>query len=247
MSDDEDRFWAFIESAIFPEDRWLSASAEVEHLIKLLNVGPGATFLDLPCGPGRHSIELAKRGFGVVACDRTRSYVEKARTRATQEGINVDWQVGDMREFIPPRPVDVVINLYTSFGYFRDLEDDRRAARRFFEALRPGGRLVIETMGKEMLGPIFRERAWQEMPNGSLLLHERKFTDHFSWIQERWIAIRGVEREERTFEHRLYSARELVDLLSSVGFVEISSYGSLGGGDYGYQAKQLVVVARRPG
>ena len=75
-----------------------------------------------------------------------------------------------MREFVRPEAFDAAINLFTSFGYFEDPAEDLQVAKNLFHSLKPGGALVMDLVGKEVLSRIFLPRDWQELADGSLFL-----------------------------------------------------------------------------
>ncbi|MBM4049039.1 MAG: class I SAM-dependent methyltransferase, partial [Planctomycetes bacterium] len=64
---EEDAFWQTFAPTMFGEPRWAAAGGEVDSMLALAKLAPGAAVLDLACGPGRHSLELARRGFKVTA------------------------------------------------------------------------------------------------------------------------------------------------------------------------------------
>ncbi|HCU34809.1 MAG TPA: methyltransferase type 11 [Armatimonadetes bacterium] len=241
---ENDAFWHALAPTMFRQKQLDAAVDEIDCVLALAPPGPGAAVLDMCCGPGRHSLELARRGYRVTGVDRTREFIDTARVRAQQEGLSVELLECDAREFSRPDTFDLAINLYTSFGYFADQDDDRRMARSVFEALKSGGRLVIEMIGKEIIARIFTPRDWEEIDD-VILLQERRLADSWRWIDNRWILLRGEERHEFRFGHRLYSADELCRLLAEVGFAATTAYGSLAGVPYDQEAKRLVVVARK--
>lgn len=149
-----------------------------------------------------------------------------------------------MRDFKRPGSFDIVLNLFTSFGYFEDPEDDRKVIENIYESLKPGGKALLEMMGKEVLARIFRERDWGE-EDGHLLLQERKLSQNWGWIEVRWILIKDNRRIEHNMSHRLYSAVELSSLLAKVGFSNIQVYGDLEGNEYNQQAKRLLMIAQK--
>ncbi|MHC4730002.1 MAG: SAM-dependent methyltransferase, partial [Planctomycetota bacterium] len=116
------RFWDTMAGVMFDRARWEQTPEEVDGLVALLGLAPGAHVLDLGCGPGRHSLELRRRGFSVTGVDLHAPYLEQAR----REDAEVEWVHGDMREFCREGVFDAAVNLYSSFGYFEDQEDDRR-------------------------------------------------------------------------------------------------------------------------
>ena len=242
---EQDNFWATFEPVLFTQQRITAAAEEVEQVLMLLDLQAGAKVCDLCCGVGRHSLELARRGFDVTAVDRTQRYLGRARAGAKDEGLNVEFVAADARSFIRPEAFDVVLNLFTSFGYFEDDDDNTKMLENIHASLKPAGRLVVEIMGKEALARVFRERDWHESDD-TILLEERKLSEDWRRIESRWILIKdGKQQAECRFSLRLYSAVELKELLKQCGFRQVDIYGNLAGEPYDQNAKRLVVVARK--
>ncbi|HUV74824.1 MAG TPA: class I SAM-dependent methyltransferase [Anaerolineae bacterium] len=249
MGDDKpwherDSFWETAGPVLFTEGRWENAPAEVEAMVALLGLPPGAKVLDLCCGVGRHSLELARRGFQVTGLDRTAAYLEEARRRASKEGLEIEFIQEDMRTFVRPEAFDAVINYFTSFGYFESEDDDREVVEKAYSSLRSGGVLLMDMMGKEILARIFSERGWRE-EDDMLILEDRQVAPDWSTVYNRWIILKDGGRREVTVTTRLYSAAELCRLLKECGFERVEVYGDLTGAPYDIQARRLVVVAQR--
>ena len=243
---EDDGFWHDFRCSMFTQRAWEQASSEVEQALTLLGIGEGASVLDLCCGPGRHSLELARRGYRVTAVDRTAEYLETLSEAAKVERLPIDVVCADMREFRREGAFDAVVNLFTSFGYFEDQDDDRAVAANMHASLRPGARLLMDLMGKEVLARIFDPRRWQRIDEETIKLEETEVTRNWTWARTRWILLRGHERTEAVVEHRIYSAAELIALLEEAGFGDFEVYGGLDGLPYDHQAKRLVVAATRP-
>ncbi len=242
---DDDAFWLDIAPVVFTPERLNQAAADVEQLLALVKPPPGGSVLDLGCGVGRHSLELARRGYHVTGLDRTAEYLRRAGQAAAEQHAEIEWVQADMRKFRRDGAFDVVACLLTSFGYFENPTDDRRVLDNVFASLKPGGSLVIDLMGKEVLARIYRERDWQEHCDGVLLLEHRRVKDAWRRLEMRWIVLRGNQRREHRFSLRLYSADELQTLLHEVGFGRVDAYGSLAGTPYDHEAQRLALVARR--
>lgn len=242
---ERDEFWHGFGGPMFDAAAWEAAGGQVDGVLALLRPPPEARLLDLCCGPGRHALELARRGYRVTGVDRTEEFLDTCRARAAAEELEVELVLEDMRAFRRPEAFDAVINLTTSFGYFRDPADDRRVLENVLASLSPDGGFLIEVMGKEVLARIFEPRDWRER-EGALHLYERRILDGWRWIENRWIRIDDGDRQEYTVGHRLYSAAELVDLMAAVGFAEVQAYGGLDGSAYDTEAKRLVVTGRKP-
>jgi SAM-dependent methyltransferase len=242
---DDDRFWHEAAPLLFRPARWEAAKEEIELLLELLELHEEAAVLDMACGPGRHTLELARRGFHVTGVDRTEKYLDEARRMAEEEGLNIEWVQADMREFKRPETFDAAINLFTSFGYFEEIEDDRRVLSNLLASLKPGGRLVMDMMGKEIMARIFQPRDWERMEDGSIALYERRIERDWSWVENTWIILREGNPQEFKLGHRIYSASELATLLRGVGFERVQAYGWLDGSPYDHQARRLVMKGQR--
>ena len=239
---EEDGFWETM--PMFGDDQWEMAPGEVESVVGLLGVETGAAILDLCCGVGRHSLELARQGYRVTGVDRTAAYLRVAREMATAEELDLELVEADMRDFERPTTFDGAINLFTAFGYFEDPGEDRLVVENLYRSLRPGGRLVMDMMGKEVLARIFVPRDWRELPDGRLFLQERKVVRDWTWMENRWILIDEGQRQEYLVGHRIYDGAGLRELLLGAGFESVDLYGDLDGSPYGTEARRLVAVAK---
>lgn len=242
---EQESFWQKMAPKLFSRKLLERTEDEVDSLVDLAALQHSDSILDLCCGPGRHTLELARRGYKVTGVDRTEEYLAEARRQADAESLNIDLVRADMREYRENETFSVVLNLYTSFGYFKDPSDDEKVIDNIFTSMRPGGKLVMELMGKEVLAGISRTRDWHE-DNGVIYLEEWKIFDDWRWVEARWIKLEGETMEEFTVSHRLYSARELADLLRKTGFQDVKAYGSLHGIPYDHKAERLVLAARKP-
>ncbi len=244
---EENEFWKNFSPVLFDARRWEAVPTEIDELLTLANIAPGAPVLDLCCGPGRHSLELARRGFTVTGVDRTTRYLAEARRSAAAEELSIEFVERDMRRFRRPAAFDLAINLYTSFGYFEDKADDEQVARNLYESLKPRGKLVLEMMGKEVLARVFQERAWFWLDEeaGVMMLEERKLCQGWGWIESTWTLIYATERFSHTVGHRLYAGTELAALLRQAGFAKVELFGGLDGIPYDHNARRLVAIAEK--
>ncbi len=241
---DSDEFWLAFAPFMFDEDRLAGTPGEIDKILALLNIDDEASILDMGCGPGRHSLELARRGYTVTGIDRTLPYLEVARQKAAEAGLDIEFHHGDMRKYERPNHFDVALSLFTSFGYFEAAGENRQALSNIYHSLRTGGKFILQFMGKEVLARIFVERNWVEK-DGAFHLQERSVSNNWSWIQNRWILLKDGETREYETGHWLYSAFEITEMLLEVGFSTVNIYGNLDGDDYDIKAQQLVAVAQK--
>ncbi len=241
---EDERFWEAILPFIFSDQQMEMAPVQVEKILTLMKPPPGAHILDLCCGIGRHSLEFARRGYRVTGVDRTQRYLDTAITRADADKLDIEFILGDMRTYRRQEAFDGVTNLFTSFGFFDNPDDENRIIENIYHSLKPDGCLVIDLVGKEILARNFQPRDWTEA-GGVLRLEEREPVENWTYMNNRWLMIRDGKIDEFTFKLRIYSGHELALLLTSAGFGEVSIYGSLDGSPYDHTAQRMVAVARK--
>jgi SAM-dependent methyltransferase len=237
----DESFWADLYPFIFSERRFAEAEDEVEKVVKLAKPS-GRSVLDMCCGPGRHSVVLAQKGFAVTGVDGMKFLLEKARARARRAGVKIEWVEQDAREFVREGAFDLVLNVYTSFGYFDNKQHDMVVLRNMFASLKPGGVCVIDVMGKERLAKILLPVTLDALPDGTMLVERHEIFDDWTRIRNEWILLRKGRAKSFKFHHTVYSGQELKDLMGRAGFADIRLYGNLDGEEYGANAQRLVAV-----
>lgn len=247
MSDwfEDDSFWRELSPVIFSEEQWDAAATELDDLLALADYR-GRTVLDLCCGPGRHALELSRRGFDVTAVDRTACLIDRGRNAARAEGLAIEWIVEDMRQHHRPGAYQLILNLFTSFGYFDDPNDDARVLSRAYANLASGGTLVIEMASKEWLAGGVHPTTSEILPDGSIIVRRHEIVEDFGRLDGEWILIRGDHAKRFKFSHRLYSGTELKALLRIAGFDPVRLYGDYDGLPFGLDARRLVALASKP-
>lgn len=209
--------WQQVQLPGYPEDR---TRAEASFIADALKLPDGAAVLDIPCGEGRHTIELARRGYATTGVDFNEAAISVARRRAAEARVDARFHVTDMREFASSEQYDAAVCFYGSFGYFDD-EENLEFLRRVANALRPGGRFLLDGHVSESLFPKFRERDWSWMRQDPPIrvLEERRLDLHTGRIESTWTFVTPDGVESHHISIRIYSYRELTGLLSQAGFV----------------------------
>jgi SAM-dependent methyltransferase len=220
------------------------ASEQALAAARLAGCPDGGDLLDVPCGFGRHAIPLAEAGYRVVGVDRSQALLNEARRRAGNSR-RPKLARADYRDLpFPEASFDAAVNLFSSLGYLGD-EEDTKALAEIGRVLRPGGRLVIEILHRDLLVRIFREQDWHLVGEGRLLLEQRTFEPASGLVQVTQTLIEtSGERESRTYSLRVYTATELLAMLTRAGFAEARCYCDLDGGQFGIDTR-LVIAARR--
>lgn len=240
-----ERFWETFYPVMFTEEKYAEAGREAGFLLELCE-DERPRVLDLACGPGRHSVPLAAFGCDVTALDASAFLLDEARRRAERAGVKLELIHGDMREFEAEGVFDLAICMWTSFGYFDDTNHDFLVLANLFEAVRPGGTVVVDVVGKEYMVRHIQPVHLTEYPDGRLLVERPALIDEMTRFSNEWLLIDGDRVDRCEFEHNLYSGQEMRDRMEAVGFRDVRLFGDLEGADYELDSERLIAVARRP-
>lgn len=237
-------FWKTFYEWAFPAESFDQAKKQVEDIVKLTGISSG-TVLDLCCGPGRHSIPLSKAGFEVTGVDLQPFLLEKAKAYATKEKATIEFIKEDMRKFRHPESFDLVLNMFSSFGYFEYPAEDLKVAENVYDSLKPGGQFLLDLKGKEIAAKELVETMSTEMPNGDLVFQRIHINHDWTRAKTTWVYVSGNRADTYEVRLTLYSGMEMRNLLKQAGFVNVKLYGDLKGSPYDHNAKRLIVVAEK--
>ena len=211
----------------------------------MLELPAGSRILDVPCGQGRHAHLLAEAGFDVDGLDYSDDLLARARKRGT--GPRLRYTRGDMRK-LPSKwsgRFSVVLNLFTSFGFFSDPADDARVIVEFARVLEPGGLLVWHGGSRDGVMARFLARDWWETEDGTLIAHERSF-DGLSGVLTVRTTWRGKKRAgNREHRIRLYTPTRLAELCADAGLVVEQAYDGFRDRALRRRSSEMLLVARK--
>jgi SAM-dependent methyltransferase len=218
---------------------------EVDQIEALLQLHPPRRILDLPCGQGRHAIELARRGYEVTGVDLSPYMLGVARERGEASGVRVRWLAGDMRESLSGETFDLVLNLFTSFGYFDDEADDRRVVRAAASMLAPGGRFLLEVINGQWIIGNFQERQWFTV--GQMAVMERRWLDVPTrrMVVERTVSSANGD-DTSVHAVRLYRGPDVEATLRAAGFSRVDLYGDWDGARLSPESLRVLAVGTMP-
>ncbi len=225
----------------------------VSFIIEVLNLKKGNEILDIACGAGGHSIELAKRGLKVTAFDIAQSLIEVAKKRAKDEKVEANFYAGDMRDMSFESQFKAAVMLSHSFGFFNH-EENRRVLLGAYHSLKEGGCLLLDLMNPYNL-PKF-QKTWTQL-DGGFLLNEPHVLDAPAGVLIGRPAMFIDTEEDRIVlmdqdalsnnDIRMYTALEIREMLKEIGFTKVEFYGQhiLPRVPYASNSERMVVIAHR--
>lgn len=234
--------WLDVQRTLYGEEQ---TREHADRIAKVLRLPPGSAILDVPCGEGRISRELTARGYHVTGVDITERLLADAEQMAVERGLDIAWEHRDMRDLPWKEEFDGAVNFWGSFGYFDD-EGNLAFAEAVANALKPGGRFLIETFTTETLLPAFQHR-WWDRHAGALVLEDRTYDHEQGRILTEWTFIReGEEPVVHDSSIRMYTYSQLCQMLEAVGFISFEGTDSLTEEPFEFGAKRLTLVATKP-
>jgi SAM-dependent methyltransferase len=223
------------------------AVREADFICAQLGLASGARVLDLGCGHGRISLELARRGLAVTGVDWSAASLERARAAAGADGLAVRWILTDMASLPPGEEFDAVLNWLTAFGMRDSDAEDQQVLEGVRRVLRRGGQLLLDTVNHAWLLRHFQPRAYLALPGGGELREDRHFDLRTgrNYVRVTVTAPDGTCREGDSF-FRVYTLTELARLLGAAGLHVTGTWGEIDGSPYGLDTRRLIVRAERP-
>ena len=223
-------------SQLLPEARIRS---QVDGIEKLLDLNFRSRVLDLGCGSGGQTLELARRKFRVVGMDVSPKALSAARQNGRDEELTVHFVALDMRRLPYDEEFNAVVNVRNPIGCFPKEKDDLECLRAAAQALKPGGKLFLDLLNREWV----IRRLTQNDGDGAPFDIKTGRLDCASFRP------RGQRPDNVGKTMRLYSLTEVTRMLKDAGLAFRRVCGGYDGCGYGVESLRMIVIAektRRP-
>lgn len=232
----------------FGSDEYLSLYShrddkDAEKLLELIlseiNTINNASILDAACGAGRHSINLASKGYNVVGFDLSKTLLRIAKQDALKKNINVDLFCGDLRKIFLRKNFDLIINLFTSFGYFYSDEENFCFIRTAYHLLNKNCYYVLDFLNSNYIVNHLVPESVTEYDNKKII--ERRRIEGNRVVKQ--IIIQNESTQSKYMESvRLYSKAEIVAEFGKIGFSLIKEIGDYDGSIFSSEKSNRLIL-----
>lgn len=216
--------------------------AEADFLERTLRLNGGAHLLDIPCGNGRHAIELARRGYRMTGIDLSEEFIAEARNNWPE---GVQWIRDDMCALRSASEFDGAYCFGNSFGYL-SWEEACQFLDSVARALRPGARFVVDTgMVAESILPALSRNRWYRLGD-ILMLSENRYDCVESRLDIDYTFVRDGVVETRPTASYVFTCGELCRMHRNAGLVPTELLGSIQGEPFQLGSPRLILVSKKP-
>jgi cyclopropane fatty-acyl-phospholipid synthase-like methyltransferase len=216
---------------------------EAEELVELvlnnISLRENGNVLDLASGFGRHAILFAKRGFNVTAVDLSESLLSIAKDNVKSEGVDINFVHSDIRQFQPDLHYDLIVNLFTSIGYFEKDEENYFILRKVYDLLADNGFFVLDYFNKNFVVKNLVAQTVDEIDDGTIT--QNRFIEGERIVKEITIERKGkVNKFHESV--RMFSSEELLNMLEKLGFNKLNIFGDFRGNPFELETSPRIII-----
>lgn len=226
---------------------------ETDFLEDILDLEKDDRILDLCGGHGRHSLELARRGYrDLTVLDHSSYLIRLARKLARRQGRRIRFKCCDARfSGLKDEDYSIIFIMANSFGYFLDEGENKRILKEAHRLLKKGGKLLLDLTDPDYIKNNLKPISWHEADKDIVVCRKRKLKRNI--IRAREIVIskkRGLLRDGYYCE-RIYNKDKIARILKSVGFKNLSIKKKISlrkdKKEYGFLTSRMIVTAEKGG
>ncbi len=211
-----------------------------------ISVNTGCKILDIACGAGRHSLELARRGFDVTGFDLSKFLIGEAKKslrNSPEKSLRVKFLIKDMRHFNFKNSFDIAMNIFSSFGYFENDEENFNVIRNVSNSLKSGGYFIFDFLNKQYLEKNlvpFSQNKYGDM----IIIQNRKIEGDFV-IKDIKISKKNKEMHFQEIL-KLYSVKKFKNIFNSYSLRVHFIFGDYFGNKFNdNKSQRLIIIAKK--
>ena len=224
---------------------------EVDCIEEALSCDKASAVLDFCGGQGRHSLELARRGFSrVTLLDYSGCLIRLGHKQAIREALGTNFIRGDARySGLRSRSFNAVIIMGSSFGYFVDDRENRKMLQEAYRLLLPDGVLLLDLPDRAFVLSRFKPVVSHRVDDDLEVIRTRKHDKNVIYCRETVVSHTKGCLRDRSYCTRLYSPEQITRLLRDEGFSRIAFEKDFlrrdREGDFGTMTNRMMVRAEK--
>ncbi len=197
----------------------------------------GWKILDLACGEGRYSYLFNNKGYNITGLDLSETLIKSGKEKFP--GLKL--RVCDMREI--SGNYDLILSLFTSFGYFEDEKEDRKVISGVYNSLNPRGLFWLDFFNSDFIKNTREKESSTRIIDGVVVKEERYIKG--GRINKKIIIGSDSGKKEYFETVRMYSKNELVEMMNSNGLEVVKIFGDYTGSDWEEKSERVILVCRK--
>ena len=200
------------------------------------------TVFDMATGNGRHAILLASKGYEVTAVDLSEMLLDIAKKNAAKENLDIEFVHSDLRKYNPDKKFDLIINLFTSIGYFEKDEENFHLLNNAYDLLEDEGYFVLDYMNKNFVQNTLVPVSVDITDNSTIT--QNRFIKNERVIKE--IIIEKEKSTEKYYESvRMFSYEEIKSTMEKIGFKILNTFGDFLGNPFELETSPRIIIISR--
>lgn len=205
--------------------------------------------LDLGCGTGKMTLELARRGYDMTGVDNSSEMLDRASAEAADEGLNILWLLQDMREFELYGTVGVTVSCLDCMNHLTSSKDFKRCLSLVHNYLVPDGLFIFDLNGRGKFREVYADNSYVFETESSMCIWQNSYNDK-SGICNFYITLfsesedGSYEREDEVQKEKMYTVRSIKNMLSETGFEFVGAYADFDFSPATDDSHRIYIVAK---
>jgi|WetSurMetagenome_2_1015567.scaffolds.fasta_scaffold194278_2 cyclopropane fatty-acyl-phospholipid synthase-like methyltransferase len=219
------------------------AEDHIKLILENVKIHSGAKILDMACGAGRHALILARKDFELTAIDLSENLISIAEKSAQDENLKINFVQSDIREFETEEKFNLVINLFTSFGYFESDEENFAVLQKAYDLLVDDGFFVLDFFNSHFLQKNLVEFSEENLDNAEIHQY-RKIKDNR--VTKKIVITKNGSLSNYEESVRMYTKDELVGAIQNIGFDIYKTFGDFLGNEFDkLSSPRLIMICKK--
>lgn len=221
--------------------RWM-----INLLQRSIAIKTDSKVLDIACGSGRHSIEMARRGFNVTGFDLSEFLISEARKNlrnSVEKNMKVKFLIRDMRDFNFKNTFDIAVNIFTSFGYFDNDIENFQVIENVSRSLKIGGYFVFDFLNIYYL--LLNLKPLSRNKSGNTTIIQKRVIEN-GFVKKKIIITKNNKTKHFEEVLKLYSFQDFKKAFAMSGLKTEKIFGDYSGNKFNRtKSSRLIIIARK--